>query len=225
MPWTTLGTKPTWNVTDSELLARMEYALLENGSNDADGVFLTTQFTVQETLDNSNLAQQQFLKDTAAIHLRVSQGSTPGQPRYALPPDWIMTRRITWQAAGGSIRSLARTDAFDLDHQMPDWQQSLDDPTVYNDGSDLPTLTIEIAKAPAQAGQMTLSYVPQPATLTGAGVLLNVPDEFESAILYGALGEMLGSEGEAYDPERAQYCEQRYNLCVELANALIQGAD
>ena len=52
-----------------------------------------------------------------------------------------------------------------------------------------------------------------------------VPDEAESAILYGVMGELLSSEGEGFDPERADYCEKRYALCVEMVNALIMGAD
>lgn len=226
MPWTVLDALPTWNVTDQDLVARASYALLENGDADATGTtFVFGQFTVQEFLDNANLIQERLFKDSAPVVVRATQGSTPGQSRYTLPNDWIFTRRITWQAqAGGKALGLASTDAFALDNQMTDWEQNTDTPSVYNDGSNLPTLTIEILKAPVAVGTMGLMYVPQPATLTGAGVKLTVPDELESAVFYGTLGEMLSSEGEGFDPERADYCEKRYSLAAELANALITGA-
>ncbi len=225
MVWAILDSKPTGNVTDQELLKRATYMLLENGNADATGTsFVFGQFTVQEFLDNANLIQQRLMRDCAPIVLRATQASTPGQNRYSLPPDHIHTRRMTWQAqAGGKAKSLISTDSFQLDRGLSDWEQNTGAPRYFNEGSSLPTLEFDLAKAPSQAGTMAMMYVPQPTTLTGAGVPLTVPDELESALLYGALGELLSSEGEAFDGERAEYCEQRYQLCVEMANALIMG--
>jgi hypothetical protein len=216
---------PTWNVTDLELLKRIQYHLLENGNNiDADGTtLLTSMFTIAEIVNAMNTRQQRFLKDTGCIIVRASEAVIPQQARYALPSDWIHTRRITYQPFNGTITALTRADAYALDMGLPDWQQNFDTPTVYNDGSDLPTLTVEIAKAPANVGTMTLLYVPQPATLTGLGVNISVPDEFESGILYGTMADLLSSEGEPTDSARASYCESRYQLCVDLAKALIEG--
>lgn len=226
MPWTLQSptlTPATWNVSDTELLNRIIYHLLENGNADANGTLLTSMFTISEIVTTMNTRQQRFLKDTACILTRASQAVTPQVGRYALPPDWIYTRRITYQPFQGTITALTRTDAYALDHGLPDWQQNFDAPTTYNDGSDLPTLTIEIAKAPQNAGNMTLLEVVQPAILTGAGVLLSIPDEFESAILWGTLADLLSSEGEGCDNERASYCETRYSICVDMTLALIMG--
>lgn len=227
MPWTVLDSKPAGNVTDIELIKRITYHLLENGDGDATGTSLmTTQFSVQEILDNSNLIQQRFLRDCAPVVLRATQGSTPGQNRYALPPDHIHTRRMTWQAqfTGSKAKSLISTDSYQLDRGTSDWEQNTaSQPRYFNEGSNLPTLEFDLAKAPAQAGTIGLTYVPQPPTLTGAGVALMIPDEAESAILYGCMGELLSSEGEGFDDDRATYCEQRYQLCVEMINALIMG--
>jgi len=228
MAWTILDTKPTWNVTDQQLVARAAYALLENGNFDATGTtFVFGQFAVQEFLDNANLIQERLMKDCAPVVLRATQATTGGQARYALPQDWIHTRRMTWQAqtAGSKAKSLASTDSYQLDHGLLDWERNVADPSVYNEGSDLPTLTVEIAKAPSQAGTLGMLYVPQPVTLDGTGVKLTVPDELESGVFYGTIGELLSSEGEGYDDERAEYCEQRYQLCAEMANALIMGAE
>jgi len=227
MAWTIIDAKPTWNVTDLELLKRMTYMLLENGNADATGTSLmTTQFTIQEMLDNMNVIQQRFMRDCAPVWLRATLITTSGQTRYALPPDHIHTRRMTWQAqSGGKAKALVSTDAYQLDRGLSDWEQNTGTPRYYNEGSDLPTLLVEIAKAPSQLGTLAMQYVPQPVTLTGAGIKLTIPDECESAVLYGTLGELLSSEGEAYDPERAAYCEQRYQLTVEMTNALIMGVE
>lgn len=229
MAWTTVSTPPSWNVTDIELIQRLQYMLLENGNADANGTsLLTTMFTFQALVDALNLSQQRFMRDTGAILTRATQATTPQIARYTLPSDWIFTRRVTWQLSGGQIKSLGRSDSFELDNELNDWQQNFDVPVVYNDGSDLPTLTLEIAKAPSQIGGMELDYVGQPVTLNGvvgSPVKLTVPDECESAVLYGALAQLLGQDGEAYDPERAQYCESRYMLAVELTNALTGGGN
>lgn len=225
MAWTILDTKPSWNVTDLELLKRITYHLLENGDADATGnSLMSTQFSIQEMLDNMNLIQQRLLRDCAPVVLRATQGSTPGQNRYSLPPDHIHTRRMTWQAqASGKAKALISTDAYSLDRGTPDWEQNTGTPRYFNEGSNLPTLEFDLIKAPSQAGTIGLTYVPQPPTLTGLGVSLMVPDEMESAVLYGAMGELLSGDGDAIDPERAEYCEQRYSLAVEMANALILG--
>lgn len=225
MPWAILDAKPTWNVTDLELLQRLTYALLENGDADATGnTLMTSQFTIAEMVDNLNLIQERLLRDCAPVILRATQGSTPGQNRYQLPSDHIHTRRMTWQAqAAGKAKALISTDAYSLDHGLSDWEQNTGTPRYFNEGSNLPTLEFDLAKAPSQAGTIGLTYVPQPPTLTGLGIPLMVPDEMESAVYYGTLGELLSSEGEGQDMERAGYCEQRYALAVEMANALIMG--
>jgi len=240
LPWTNqfgyglggYGTGPygggfAFDVSDTELLKRMQYMLLENASNaDANGVtLLTPMFTIQQFIDALNSRLYQFLRDTGCVLSIVSQPSVAGTARYALPPDWIFTRRLDWQATPvGKRKALAKTDAFALDHGLLDWQQNLDLPTLYNDGSDLPTLTVELAKAPVQDGTMFLDYVAQPVTLTGSGTFLSVPDEVETAVLYGAMATLLAQEVEAHDPERAQYCEMRYDLTVQLTRLLMESA-
>lgn len=226
MAWTSLNAAPQWNVTDLDLLKLLQYATLENGNADATGTPTTSMFTQQEWLAALNQRHQQLLRDTACVLIRASESTTPGTPRYALPPDWIHTRRLSWQAqaAGSKAYALVRSDAYQLDHGMSDWQSNTADPVAYNDGSDLPTLTVELGKAPVQSGTMLLSYVAQPATLTGAGVKLTVPDEYAGALYWGALADLLSSDGESFDPERAEYCDSMYELHVEMINALLSGS-
>jgi hypothetical protein len=122
------------------------------------------------------------------------------------------------------IRALSRVDTYALDHGLSDWQQNEADPTTYNDGSNLPTLTVEIAKAPSQIGSLSLLYVAQPVTLDGSGIHLTVPDEVEGALLWGALADLLSADGEAHDPERGQFAETMYQMIVEMTEALLEGA-
>jgi hypothetical protein len=226
MAWANAGTAQTWNVTDQELLSRIQYALLENGAVDSINAtnLFSTMFTRQQFIDALDLAQRQFLRDTSCILTRATQAATPGVSRYALPQNWIHTRRMAYQlqTAGSPSKALVRTDAFELDHQAMDWQQNLATPTVYNE-SDLPTLTVEIVKAPSDAGTMQLDYTAQPVTLDGTGIKLTVPDECETAVLMNALFQLFSQDGEAHDPQRAQYCWERYELSVQLTQLLMGG--
>jgi hypothetical protein len=54
-------------------------------------------------------------------------------------------------------------------------------------------------------------------------VALSIPDDFTPYIVWGVLGEMFSKEGEASDPERAQYCRERYEEGVELARFMTSG--
>lgn len=67
-----------------------------------------------------------------------------------------------------------------------------------------------IINAPGLAG-----IVPPP--------ILSVPDDWSPYILWGTLAELLSSDGPSFDPVRAQYCKQRYNEGVELANLVLMG--
>ena len=223
MPWTApLDSPASWSVTDAQQLQSAEYRLLENGNADADGVFQTTMFTVSQFLDALGQRQQRFLKETGAIVTRVTEATTPQVPRYALPSDLVVVRRVTWQNVSGSIYALYPADTYSLDTGMPDWMFDFSDPVVYS-LSALPTLEMEIRQAPNDAGTLALNYVALAPTLDGSGIKLAVPDEFAPTLLYGALADLLASDGEGKDLMRASYCERRYALGVEMAKMLMEG--
>jgi hypothetical protein len=52
--------------------------------------------------------------------------------------------------------------------------------------------------------------------LTG-GVLLGIPDDWAWAVKWGALADLLSNEGQGKDPDRAQYCEERFQQALAIA--------
>lgn len=214
-----------FNVTDLQLQIDLEYSLLENGDANADGTgLLTDMFSIVEMTDALNDSQRRFLKDTALIQTRTTIAGIAGVPRYTLPTDWVETRRVTWRDIGDTdkIRALTRTDAFELDRGLTDWTTDLDRPIVYHE-STLPTLTLELAKAPSDVGTIGLLYTALPTTLGGSGTVMSIPDEWTPYVKWGALAALLGQDGEGHDPERAQYCQTRYDEGVMLARVLLGG--
>jgi hypothetical protein len=223
MAWSApLDPTAQWSVTDQQVLADAEYRLMENAGADADGVFSTEMYTPAQFLSALNNRQRQFLKDTGAIVTRVTQVSTAQEPRYALPGDWIATRRVTYKNVDGKIFALYRSDTYMLDTGMEDWMFNFDLPTVYSESA-LPTLQIEILKAPSDVGTIGLMYTAISQLLDGSGIKLAVPDEFAPSIMYGALADLMQSDGAGKDLSRAGYCESRYQMGVELAKLLMEG--
>jgi hypothetical protein len=58
--------------------------------------------------------------------------------------------------------------------------------------------------------------------LSGNGSLMTLPDEFVVPLKYGAMADMLTKVSRVQDV-RAQYCESRYAMGVEIAKLLLGG--
>jgi hypothetical protein len=92
-----------------------------------------------------------------------------------------------------------------------------------------PTRQIQLAPAPNQIGYLDLVYVAQGDPLgayldtVSPNVDLTVPDEFASAVKYGVLADAFGKDGRGKDPQRAAYCEQRYQLAQQVAEIILNG--
>lgn len=175
-----------------------------------------------------NDRQRRFLKDTGVVAKWGIDGAGEelgGQAqisRYKLPSDWIETRRLTWtDSVDLNTYSLERSDAYELDATMSDWGFNSGPPIVYHE-STIPTRTVEIAPAPRNAGQLGIIYTALSTVLDGSGIAMTVPDVFVPAIMWGAIGDLLGQDGEGHDPQRASYCYQRYDQGVELARLMLR---
>lgn len=225
MAWTTQNSPSGWNATDQECLKMLTYLLQENGAADATGTTTVfNQFTIAEFLAALNDRQRKFMRDTGIVLTRATQASTPQQSRYQLPTDWLSTERLTWQdqTAGSPAYPLERVDAYELDHGMTDWMYQDDVPSVYSE-SPLPTLSVDVVKAPSDAGTLGLLYTALSVALDGSGIKLSVPDEFAWVIYWGAIADVLEADAESFDPERSAYAESRYQMGVELARLMLQG--
>lgn len=210
-------------VTDQYLANDVIYKTLENGAADANLTLMTNMFGITEIIDSANRIQQDFMLSTGMIVTRTTITPSVGQSTYALPADSIRPRRVTWNDAGtGKTQVLTQVDTWELDNGAADWSQTQDVPIAWWETT-LPQQQIGIAKLPINDGTIGLLYVQLATTLTGAGVVLTVPDDWEPYILYGTLGELLGSDGPAFDPVRAQYCGQRYDEGIELARIVLGG--
>lgn len=214
---------------DQDLLEQMQFAVVE--PPDGGASWPSGLWTRDEVLDNINQRQSKLLKN-ALILLTISTpvAVTAAVPLgdnhtlVSLPQDLIRLVGAIWIGANGNIREVMRADTFEADHLMPGWDQGSTgiDPLVYFE-YESGTLQIRIAPPPWQNGTLTFLYVAQGTTMTGDGIAVTVPAELAHVIKYGALADMLSKDGRGKDPTRAQYCEDRFQLGVELARIVLKG--
>ena len=208
-------------MTDTDLLSEIQTVLME--PPDGGVTWTSGLWTATEVLNRFNERQNRFLKATRML---VGESSpipvTAGESVYDLPQDWLTTVDVYWAGEDGTFRTLVRSDSFEADHGMPLWESTAGTPLLYMD-EDSPLLTITIAPIPRVNGILTVLYVPQAGVQQGLGDPLGVPDEYATADKYGTLADLFGKDGRGASPERAQYCELRYQLDQEIAKIMIAG--
>jgi len=208
-------------MTDQELLTEMQFALLE--PPDGGQSWPSEVWTRDEVVGNLNSNIWNWLRDTHAIVTRVEL------PQLAvtlgvvtLPADWLATGACVWRTAGGVRTPLGPVDRYEGDLALPSWEGTPGTPLGYDD-FEADTLTLQLIPIPDADGTLELLYIARPASVNGAGATLPVPEEFLSGVKYGTLSMLLRKVGRLVDPERAAYCERRYDLTVTLTQILLGG--
>ena len=119
---------------------------------------------------------------------------------------------------------LTKVDPFMLDNAYPGWETAGPGSfeTLYGYIENPQDIgSIELARPITGGTTISIEYVPKQTLTLGTCEPLLVPETFMPFIKYGILADMLGKQGEANDPQRAQYCEQRFRDGIELAKALM----
>lgn len=212
-------------VTDQYVLNDLVYKLLENGSaNAAFPSLLTTMFDAPQLVNTLNRVQQDFMLATGMIITRTPIPAQTGKALYDLPVNSIRPRRLTWTGTDLMTRVLTQADTWELDNgDLTSWQQSRGVPIAWQENQ-LQQQQVGIAPLPNTSGSIGLLYIALATTLTGLGITFTVPDDWTPYIMYGALADLLGSDGESYDPARAEYCQKRYDEGIELARLALGGS-
>lgn len=208
-------------IPNTDLYKESQYTLLENGSADANGTsMLTTMFTIADIQDAIAQRQAEFIRDTGIIVLRATVGTTPGSGEYALPVDNSIPRRLAWHPASGKITGLSRTDTWGADNGLSTWTSTPGEPIAWLQTT-LNNQKFSLIPPPDAPGQIDLLYSQLPDSIPSGNV--GIPDDWVEYVKWGALGDLLGREGESSDPVRAGYCWQRYSEGVELARLVLMG--
>lgn len=199
----------SFSVSADQALGQIKHSLLEPDS-------WTDQFSKAQVLAALTRRRDQFLLDTGIRISRLSLGqiSPPPDGRVQLPDSVIDVRRAYWTSTGGLRRSLWREDEHAAASFSSGWQQNPSTPEAFSVAL-TPPASLQLVPPPVDEGELELVVVQSGQTL-GEGVMLGVPDDFAWAVKWGAIADLLASDGPSRDP-RSSYCESLYKLGVEAA--------
>jgi len=205
-----------YTVTDADLVTSMEYHLLEPPT---PTIWTGTEmFTLAQLTAALQRRRDQFLVETGCVltHYNPVVAIIP-TGRVQLQDSIIDVRRLSWISNAGYYSPLWRTDEWAINGLTPGWNQTSGTPNAYS-VSVTPPFAIQLAPPNAENGTLDALVVNSGAELNPATpVAMGIPDDFCWAVMWGALADLLGENGPAYDPARAEYCESRWRSGIEIA--------
>lgn len=203
-------------LTLNDLLHRIEYTLLE-ALNVGLAWAGTPQFTLGDLVQAIDRRRAQFLMGTGAVVTRSTMAiAPPPDGRVPLDQSIISLRRVAWTTVDGSTRALQRDDEWSANAYSRTWPQNPGRPRVVSVAVTEP-LYMQLIPPPDDTGIIDLCAVVHGPALTATTALLGVPDDWAWVLYYGALADLLGRDGLAFDPLRAAYCEARFQHGLRLA--------
>lgn len=215
-------------VTDQNVLNEIQYHTLETPDNGA--TLDSDMWTIGEWVDYLNARMAHFTAETKLILSRETPfASVNDQTQYDLgtsvSTDLLEVHRVAWLDAVGNSHALREDSTFTYDRLLPTWTVSSasQEPEVYVRAG-RPQLKMDIIPAPVAAGTIDVLYTKRPTQLpqVANATTFDLPNEFVLYIKYGAMADMFSKEGQANDPEKAAYCEARYNEGILVAKSVLR---
>jgi hypothetical protein len=203
-------------LTPAQIITRIIYHLMENQGTDVDGTAWvgTEMFSLNDLTQAVYRRVNRFLEETGQIVTRATQVVSAGEGIVELNQNIIDVRRAAWTTIEGVTTTLWRSSEYVADSQFNDWNVSPGTPEAYSLAV-RPVTTLQLIPAPIDNGTLDLLTV-------DTSIVTSVPifNDFGWVIKWGAMADLLGQEGEANDPERSKYCEQRWAEGVQLAKIM-----
>jgi hypothetical protein len=207
-------------VTDRNLINDIQYHFQEPATSAwAAGWTGTAMFTMTDLTHALQKRRNKFLAETGCYITRTVQASgVPVGGRIAMPQTVIDIRRIA-RLNDGVYTNLWRVDEHELTAYSQTWTTpAAQDPVQYSVLATQP-LMVQLAPAPTASATLDILTVSAGADLspTTTATVFGVPDDMTWIVKWGAMADLLQKDGPAQDPERAKYCEERYQHGVKLA--------
>ena len=208
-----------YTVTNWELVTDIQYALMEPPA--AGGTWTgTDQFTLDQLTTAIQRRRDQFLKETGIVLTRsvTTYVAPPASGRIALDETVTQVRRAAWRpVATMTLQALQRTTEWSGSNYGPTWTTSLQQPMWYS-VSVVPPLTLQLMPPQTGDGDLDMVSLNIGAPLNSLlAAPLGIPDDFAWVVKFGALSDLLGGDALALDPQRAAYCEQRWQQGLDAA--------
>lgn len=209
-------------VTDRDIIQELQLALLESTSSQSSWTG-TEMFSYNDLANAIQNRLNQYHSDTGlGVTRTVVNVASPPIGRQVLDQNTVDVRRVAWLGSSPEnyYTVLWREDERLLTAADQGWSVNPNTPEAYSIMAP-PPLTLQLAPIPISNGQLEILAVQSIAlNPASAATVLNIPDDISPAIKWGALSDLLGNDGPARDPMRAQYCEKQYQLYVQMGRIL-----
>lgn len=180
-------------------------------------------FTQDEMIQYIDEVQNDFLLKVRPLYTVSTVPVNLNQRFYGQPANCIRLERIAINPAPNSFDSttmdLYETSQASLDMSDPSWLSESGLPAQwFRDQIDTAQYGYRPLPSSNFAAELWYSYSGQ-YLQTQSNLLTNllVPDIFYHFIKYGVLARAWSKDGEVRDPDRAQYCQKRFDMGVMLA--------
>ncbi|HLZ39395.1 MAG TPA: hypothetical protein VKQ11_00440 [Candidatus Sulfotelmatobacter sp.] len=202
-----------WNGTDQFSLSDVADAITRRTNQ----FLLDTECTVSLTggfgltWDQATMTWDQLIATWDQLGLGAVVTITPPEDRVQMPDNVIAVRHANFADGSGNQYSLWQDDQWSVDSGSNSLaKQTPGRPLVYT-LSETPALTLRLSPPPIQSGLLELATISAVGPFNPlTGTTLGIPDDYSWVVKWGVLADLLGRDGQASDPYRAQYCESRY---------------
>jgi hypothetical protein len=207
-----------YNITDRDVITSIEYSLLEPITTNWTNWTGSDQFTLDDITRAIERRRNQFLSIITS-HITHSQVYCPvGDGRIRLSDSIIDILRVAFKDPDANYTPLYIDNEYNASTLIIDLTPST--PINYSTILQSPK-GIQLLPPNSDTGYIDILSVNCPTNLDESiGVLLNIPDDFNWIIKFGALADLLNQEGQSYDPIRAKYCEKRYEEGLDIVKQI-----
>lgn len=210
----------TPTLTDIELITEILYHMIEvpNWPYAGTDMFVQSDFlTPLQRRRDQFLAESGLYLSIAAIADTFITTST-----FALPEAILSIERLAWVTPTPKVRSnLWPTSQYDLNSLTIDAGPTPPPAPPFAYALNLQsTLTAEfapvISSVPVGSGIDIIGALAG-GSIDGSGLVIGIPNDFCWILKYGHMADLLNSDGQARDENRAKYCQMRYEQGLEIA--------
>lgn len=215
-------------VTEQNVMNEIQYHTLETPNSGSS--LVSDMWTIGEWVDYLNVRMAHFTAETKLILTRETPfSSVIDQSQYDLgssvSTDLLEVHRVVWLDSSGNSHGLREDSTLTYDRLLPSWTTSAasQEPEAYVRAG-RPQLKIELLPAPSAAGTVDILYTKRPAQLpqTVDTTTLDLPNDFTPYVKYGVMADLFAKEGQANDPQKAEYCEARYQEGIAIARFVLR---
>jgi len=172
-------------------------------------------YSQAEMLNYLSNAENDYLVRVPMILNVVTQNFTPTQKIQSVPSDTLQIERVAY--GGFALYEQGQISHDQLNYA---WTQEAGQPprSWFEDRTGFMQYGVE--PVPLNAFSVELMYARRDSTVLALNEGFYVPDPFLHHVKYGTLAQIFSKDGEQRDPSRAQYCQQRFDLGVQIANKI-----